>query len=156
MPTIDPAGIATLIGSVINTLFLLLGIWGLWSFWPQRVERGHANHGAYTLITAIWLGFLGAVLNVLYWRVLGDQVARHTPEYWEAYREFGNTYGDIVWKGLGAFAIWQHFYARYMSIPEDERDDWHPLTMGGYPDRTMLSNRMLSSIRSRSLRRKRR
>lgn len=143
----DLNGVAVLIGIAINTSFMLLGFWGVWSFWPKSVSVDHPNYGAYVLVKAIWIGFIGAMLNVLYWRVLGDAVHFYAPSMWESYRAFGSLYGDILWKGLGAYAVWLHFYARYMSIPTDERKLWHPLAMGSYPDQTGLAYKMLMLMR---------
>lgn len=117
---------------IVSWGLVLLAIWGIYGFFPKKTDRG--NSGPAWLILAIWLGFLGNGFNAVYWRGIGDLVLVHYPEWWLAYAKFGNSYGDLVWKGLAAISIYLHFFARWKSIPETKRRDWSPLLMGFYPD----------------------
>lgn len=126
----------------ISVLLSLMATWGLIGFFPRKRDRG--DTGPAWLILAIWLGFLGNGLNVLYWRVFGDMVQHYKPGMWDAYESFGMLWGDIVWKGLALVSIYLHFYARYKSIPPNERKNWTPLTMGFYPNRKHFAVKVLA------------
>ena len=116
----------------VSVLLALMATWGLVGFFPKKSDRG--NSGPAWLILAIWLGFLGNGLNAFYWRVAGDMVGYYRPDMWPAYRDFGNIWGDMLWKGLAMVSIYLHFYARYKSIPAEEQKHWTPLAMGFYPN----------------------
>lgn len=55
---------------------------------------------------------------------------------WFTSHEIGlyGRFGDFLWKGTSAAAIYLHFFARYKAIPNEEQGRWSPLLMGFYPD----------------------
>lgn len=116
----------------VSWTFVWLALWGAIAFFPKRKDRG--NTAPAWLILAIWCGFVGAGLNVLYWRVFGDLATYFGWFTIYEIRAFGNTYGDIVWKGLGCISIYLHFFARWKAISLEEQKYWRPLLMGFYPD----------------------
>lgn len=117
----------------VSLALLFLCFWGVVHFFPKK-EKGTPRDGTYWLILAIWLGFLGSGLNVLYWRVLGDAAVSVGLLSVAQLRWFGGTWGDMLWKGLGALAVYMHFYARYKNIPTEHQKQWTPLMMGYYPN----------------------
>lgn len=116
----------------VSGIFTWLAIWGVIAFFPSKKERG--DSGPAWLILAVWLGFVGVGLNVFYWRVFGDLAVHFGWFTILEIRWFGNTWGDIIWKGTGAVSIYLHFYSRWKFLPEEEQKDWRPLLMGWYPD----------------------
>lgn len=120
----------------------LIAIWGLIAFFPRRSDRG--NSAPAWLILAIWLGFLSDALNVLYWRVFGDLALHYAWLTQEQLRYFGAGIGDIIWKGLGAIAVYMHFFARWKTISPEEQRHWRPLMMGFYPNAKHWAVRMLT------------
>lgn len=112
----------------------ILAAWGIYSFFPKKSDR--ADTGPAWLILAIWTGFLGVGLNSLYWRAGGDLITYFEFVSLETFRSFGNTYGDIVWKGLGVMSIYLHFYSHWKFLNPLERKKYRPLSMGFYPNET--------------------
>lgn len=126
---------------LVSTLLFLLAMWGVIHFFPRSTERG--DTGPSWLILAIWLGFLGSGLNALAWRVLGDPLLFYNVLSVDTYLTLGYFFGDLIGKGLAVISIYMHFYARWASLPDDEKEDWYPLLMGYYPDKTKLAYRAL-------------
>lgn len=133
--------ILTLINTGVSFILTLLCVWGLFAFFPRKADRG--DSGPAWLILAIWLGFASTAANAFYWRVFGDMALRYDLITVYQLRYFGNTYGDTVWKGLMAVAVYLHFYARWKSIPAEEQKHWRPLLMGFYPNTKALAYRVL-------------
>jgi hypothetical protein len=146
------------VGYVSSVLLALLAAWGLLGFFPRPHQWASrmrtANTGPAWLILAIWLGFLGLFTNSMYWRVWGDPAVYYGLITVDQLRYVGHRL-DTVWKGVGAIAIYMHFYARYKSISSDsEKAQWTPLLMAFYPDSNHWAYRalrfaMLTSLRDR-------
>lgn len=121
------------VAMAVSLSFGLIGAWGLIFFFPRKNLRG--QRGAFWLVLAIWIGFAGGMLNALWWRVVFPIMLYAGTVNQEALLFFGNIWADTFAKGLGALAVYLHFYARYRSIPASERKEWTPLAMGYYPDK---------------------
>jgi len=128
-----------------DVVFTSLAVWGLIAFYPKRSLR--ENSAAGWLVLAIWLGFLGAGLNVFYWKIFVEIAAAQGWYTLGQLRNFGNIYGDFVWKTLGAVSIYLHFYARWKAIPEKDQKFWRPLLMGFYPDKRRITVKMINRLR---------
>jgi hypothetical protein len=114
---------------------MTLTIYGATYFKPNI--KGVFKNSADTLLFAIWAGFVGVGLNVFYWRVFGDVMEAFDLVDVSTLRFIGNSFGDLIWKGLGLLSVYCHFYAQYLRvIPEDERDEWSVLLVPVYPDKS--------------------
>ena len=116
----------------VSWTLVVLAVWGCVAFFPRKDDRG--DNAPAWLILAIWTGFVGIAANAFYWRVFGDLAVYFGYMTIYEVRAFGNTWGDIFWKGLGCVAIYLHFFARWKSISVKEREYWTPLMMGFYPN----------------------
>src|SRR6056297_3373211 len=130
MTATDPA---FFLSYVVSWLLLLLCALGVYGFYPLRYPRTRDAQAAWWLILAIWMGFLGNGLNVLYWRVIGDFALHFEFMTLDQLRYVGNGLGDTLWKGIATCSVYLHFYARWSALPEDDRGSWHPLTMAFHP-----------------------
>jgi hypothetical protein len=134
---------------VVSLSFGVIGTWGLIFFFPRKNLRG--QRGAFWLVLAIWLGFAGGMLNALWWKVIYlILLYKGTIEH-STLLFIGNVWADMFAKGLGALAIYLHFYARYRSIPDNERGHWTPLAMGFYPDKNKWAVRALTIFKRSSV-----
>lgn len=120
----------------VSWVLMILALWGGVAFYPHAKDRG--DNGPSYLILAIWLGFVGVGLNAFYWKVFADIALRAGWFDVAQLRLFGNTAGDILFKGLGAASVYLHFVARWKFLSDEERKKWSPLLMGWYPDEKSL------------------
>lgn len=126
----------------VSWTLVVLAVWGCVAFFPRKSDRG--NNAPAWLILAIWTGFAGIAANAFYWRVFGDLAVYFEWMTVAEVRSFGNTWGDIMWKGLGVVSIYLHFFARWKSISPAEQRHWTPLMMGFYPNARHLLVRTMT------------
>lgn len=130
----DIQTILKLVSFAVSWASLLLSTWGAVCFFPRKNDR--MDSGPAWLILAVWLTMVGTALNVGYWRVFGDLAVYYDWFTIQEIRAFGNTIGDITWKGLGAIGAYLHFYSRWKFLSRDEQLNWRPLLMVFYPNNT--------------------
>lgn len=137
--------VGDMVSWVSGLALLFVGSLVLWAYrptqWPQREASG-------VLQAAIFLGFLAAVFNTLFWQVLGQPAVNLGLVSVAQYRAIGD-WLDAIFKGGAAVAAWLHLRALHMSLPEKERKSWGVLEMAFYPKRR-LCLRMLSRMIARS------
>lgn len=100
-----------------------------------RPRRGWwmTPHG--TLGMAIFLGFFAAVLNTVYWQVLGQWATELFPLVTvDDWRRWGD-WIDLIVKGGAAVAGVMHLRALRLQLPDDERGQWRGIEMPWYPAR---------------------
>ncbi len=122
----------SILSSVVVWFTFAITVWGIVFFYPRDLFRPKAASSY--LILAIWLGFLGNGLNILYWRIAGDLLVQYDVITVYQLRTFGAGIGDTVWKGIAGISVYMHFYARWSSLPEKERHHWTPVTVGLHPN----------------------
>lgn len=119
-------------GYLVSLVLVFFAAIGLVAFYPKKSTRG--NTASAWLILAIWLGFLSVGVNAFYWRVFGDIALYTGLVSYTDLQYYGRNYMEVSWRGIGAVAIYLHFYARWKAIPFEEQGKWSPLIMGFYPD----------------------
>lgn len=88
-----------------------------------------------TLGMAIFLGFLAAVVNTLYWQVFGQWAVEFIGFMSvETLRSVGD-WMDLIVKGGAAVAGVLHLRALRLQLPLDERKRWRGVEMPWYPAR---------------------
>lgn len=105
--------------------------------WPRREASG-------VLQAAIFIGFLAAVGNTLFWQVFGQPAVRFGWLSVAEIRAVGD-WADVVFKGGAALSAWLHLKAIHMSLSEKDRRMWSVLEVAFYPKRRMCL-RLLSRI----------
>lgn len=87
---------------------LIIGSCVMIVYWPRK---GWRNSSAGLLGMAIWLGFFAAVLNTLYWQVMGQSTVEFL-HLWSIHDlRFWGDYVDVLVKGGAAFAGLLHLMA---------------------------------------------
>ena len=89
-----------------------------------------------TLALAIFLGFMAAAFNTLYWQVFGQIAVMIDLISVKNLRMIGDIL-DLVFKGGAAYAGYLHLRALQLSLPSNERKYWSVLEMPFYPQKML-------------------
>lgn len=119
------------ISFVSGMALLFLGSCVLWAYRPKLWPN---NDATLVLQAAIFLGFVAAVGNTLFWQVLGQPLVKYDLVSVSTLRGIGD-YLDLVFKGGAAFAAYLHLKALHLSLSENQRKVWRVLEMPFYRNR---------------------
>lgn len=133
--------VGDMVSWVAGLSLLFFGGLVLYAYRPDQWPRGEAPG---VLQAAIFLGFLSAVGNTVYWQVFAQPAVRLDLISVETLRFYGD-YLDLLFKGGGALAGYLHLKAIHMSLSKSERSAWGVLEVAFYPKRR-LCLRMLSRL----------
>lgn len=109
--------------------------------WPRYEAPG-------LLQAAIFLGFLAAVGNTLYWQVFAQPAVWFGLVSVPTLRVWGD-YADLLFKGGGAVAGYLHLKAIHMSLSEKERSAWGVIEIAFYPKRRLCLRLLTRIVRRR-------
>lgn len=122
-----------MVSFVAGVALLFMSVLVMVAYWPSR-NKTHAQPGAFYLGMAIWLGFLTAGLNTLFWQVIGQPAVRLGWISVADIRAIGD-WVDLFVKGGAAYAGWLHLRAIYETLDDEEKSYWSVLEMAFYPRR---------------------
>ena len=134
-----------MIGEIVSfasgMALLIMGILVMVAYRPGKREGAAAVLGF-----AIFLGFLSAVGNTLYWQVFGQPAVAFGIVTVEQIRGAGD-YADLLFKGSNALSGWLHLYALWLALSRHERRLWSVWQMPFYPRRTSCLRALADILR---------
>ena len=87
---------------------MVSGLRVTWAYWPPKRWWGSR---AGILAMAIFLGFVAAVFNTLYWQVWGQIAVEYLRVWTVQMLRFWGDYTDVIAKGGAALAAELHLWA---------------------------------------------
>lgn len=110
---------------------------------------GWHRTGQGVLGAAIFISFLVAVLNTLYWQVFGQVAVEFLGIMTVAQLRAVGDWVDLVVKGGAAWAAYLHLKAMWMRLPDEERARWRVIEMPWYPARRWCLVKLAQGLKRR-------
>ena len=124
------------ISLIAGGILLVVSCMVMKAYWPRRRDTHDA---AWFLGMAIFLGFLSAAANTLWWQIIVGVATHYGTFKYDALRDVG-LYLDGALKGMAALAGAMHLVAlhRKLSLPERRLYRWYD--MPWYPRRWRMDS----------------
>ena len=120
---------------------LFFGLLAVRAFWPRNFSWRASSS---ILETAIFLSFIAAVANTLYWQVFGQIAVQAGLLTVFQLRSVGD-WLDGLFKGSAALAAYLHLRALWLELDASERRRWTILEMAYYPKRRWCLSRIAAA-----------
>jgi len=118
-----------------------LGLLTIIAFWPRRFSL---NSSSSVLELAIFLSFIAAVANTIFWQVGGQILVTYGLVSVSELRAVGS-WLDGLFKGLATFAAYLHLRALWLELDDEKRRQWGIFEMAFYPKRRWCLSRIAAA-----------
>jgi len=126
--------------TLTGILLFFYGALVIKAYWPRLNKK--QTKAVRTLAFAIALAFAAAMVNTVYWQIVGQWFLQIGWVSVQDFRLIGSLL-DPIFKGLAAYAGYLHLKALYENLDEREKKHWKIHLMPWYPNRPGLCKNLL-------------